>query len=155
MVSESPNTPRRIRYGVDDLILRELSGGTVRHVIHDAGDTITAGEAPEIFLRIAGRGRIDWQDAPSKDRSGAAILVPSEQTLRILGKVRALRVTLPGLAASTSTGPLSEVLISLLCPRAWHAPEPIAQASLALIRLLVEEDVRQRSSEQGEGSRRN
>lgn len=147
MVSKSPNAPRdlRVSLGDDDLILRELSGGTIRHVIHEAGETITAGDAPEIVLRIAGRGKIDWPEAPAKDRSGAAILVPSGQTVTILGKLRALRVTLPGLPANASAGPLSEVLISLLCPRAWHAPEPIAQASLTLIRLLVEEELRRRA----------
>ena len=156
MESESPDAARDFRAGHsdDDLVRRELSGGTIRHVIHSAGDAIIAGDEPEIVLRIAGRGKVDWPGAPAKDRSGAAILLPPGQKIAVLGKLRALRITLPGLTAKTSVGPLSEVLINLLCPRAWHAPEPIAQACLTLIRLLVEEDLRRIGTEQRDGSRR-
>ena len=155
MVSGLSKTPRNRRAGrkPDDLVLRELSGGTIRHVMHDAGDAIIAGDAPEIVLRIAGRGKIDWPEAPDKDRSGAAILLPPGQTLTILGKLRALRVALPGLEATAPMGPLSDALISLLVPRAWHAPEPIAEAALTLVCLLVEEDLRQHDRQQRARSR--
>ncbi|RMB02008.1 hypothetical protein [Eilatimonas milleporae] len=154
MVSGSSKSPRDRRAGrkPDNLALRELSGGAIRHVIHDAGDTISASDAPEIVLRIAGRGKIGWPEAPTKDRSGAAIFVPPGQTLTILGKVRALRVALPGLEVTASMGPLSDALISLLIPRAWHAPEPIAQAAFTLVCLLVEEDLQQRGRPQRERS---
>ena len=156
MVSGSSKIPRDRRTGrkPDDLVLRELSGGAIRHVMHEAGDTIIAGDTPEIVLRIAGRGKIDWPEAPAKDRSGAAIFVPPGQTLTILGKLRALRVALPGLEATAPTGPLSDALISLLVPRAWHAPAPIAEMSLTLVCLLVEEDLRRRGTEQRARSRR-
>lgn len=143
----SPKQPgqHRTSLGVDDLKFRELRGGTIRHVIHESGDIITAQDAPEVVLRIAGRGRIVWPDAPEKDRSGAAILLPPEQSLEVQGKLRALRLALPGLVVRAQTGPLSEVLVCVLCPRAWRSAEPIAEVALSLIRLLIEEELCERA----------
>ncbi len=105
------------------------------------GETVVAGDDFEIFLRNAGRGRALWSGTNGRDRSGAAILLPPGETLSITGHLRALRVVLPGLVVTEYVGPLSEVLIGLLCSRAWRSSDEVAETSLALVRLLIHEEL--------------
>ena len=70
------------------------------------------------------------------------------------GKMRGLRASLPRLAATGPTCPMDDALISVLCPRAWHAPEPIAEAAFTLMRLLVEDELGKRAMTNGTGTPR-
>ncbi len=120
--------------------------GTIRYVILAKDDSVETEADPEIFLRVAGRGRIAWRGHTGRDRSGAAILLPPRSGLTVSGHLRALRVAFPGLPVSVPVGPVSDVLVNLLCSRAWRAPLPIAEASLALARLLIAEEVGQNAN---------
>ncbi|MEM1381826.1 MAG: hypothetical protein AAGH41_14485 [Pseudomonadota bacterium] len=137
---------------MEEFIYRELGGGIILHSFFEPGDVLTAEEAPEIVLRIAGHGKIYWPEAPKKDRSGAAILLPEGQSLTMLGKLRALRLALPGIVATPPTAPVAEVLVNILLQRAWRSTAPIAETALVLIRMLIEEELDERAGPNGAGS---
>ncbi|GFE66604.1 hypothetical protein [Litoreibacter roseus] len=134
---------------------RDLSTGSICYVMLSKDDTVVAGDDFEIFLRNAGRGRARWSGTNGRDRSGAAILLPPGATLSISGHLRALRVVLPGLVVTEYVGPLAEALIGLLCSRAWRSSDEIAETSLALVRLLIHEEMASRAEHGGAHPRLN
>lgn len=131
----------RAKGSLDGLAHRVLATGSIRYVVLAKDDDVQADADPEVFLRVAGRGRIAWPGRSGRDRSGAALLLPPRAKLSITGHLRALRVLLPGLIVSRPTGPLSEVLVGLLCSRAWRSDVRIAEGALSLVRLLIEEEL--------------
>jgi hypothetical protein len=93
-------------------------------------------------VRIAGRGRLLWPGGTPDDRPASTVFLPQGGRLTAHGPVRALRVALRGLRAALPTGPVEELLVGLVCQRAWHGPPPVAEAALTLVRHLIEVEAR-------------
>lgn len=126
--------------------VRVLASGSVRYSILENGAVVTAGLSPEVFVRVSGRGRILWADGADDARDPRALglfLIAPEGSLRIGGGIHGLHVILPGLPLGRPTQPLSDVLIGLVCRRAWHGPVAVAETALVLARLLVTAEISQ------------
>ena len=145
-MAQRRTSPRRPTNGGpprDGVALRRLASGSIEAVGIADGEGLAAGDATTVvFVRLAGRGRILWPggEEDGRDPRGLGLfLVPPAAELRVAGAVRGLRVALPGLPTSGTARPLADMLAGLVCRRAWHAPDPTAEAALALVRLLVAE----------------
>lgn len=127
-------------------LVRRLADGSIRHVTLQDGVKVAACNSTEIFVRLSGRGRILWptgKDDSRDHRAFGLFLIPPERFLSISGDIHGLRVELPDIEVDAPARPLSDVLISLACRRAWYGPLPIAEVSLKLASLLVIEEIRQ------------
>lgn len=125
---------------------RQFVSGSIQYVALSDGVTVSASKSTEVFVRLSGRGRILWTGGAEDSRDHRALglfLVPTLTSLDISGSIHGLRVELPSLTATPPARPLSDVLVGLLCRRAWHGPDAVAEAALSLAGLLVMEEVRQ------------
>lgn len=117
---------------------QDVPSGRIRHAVLEDGAILAAGDAPEIVVRIAGRGRLLWPGGTPEDRPASTLFLPLGGRLTAHGPVRALRVALRGLRSVLPAGPVDELLAGLVCQRAWHGPPPVAEAALTLVRHLIE-----------------
>lgn len=146
MASDPPNPSADSSFRLTDaeLTFRQFPSGTIRLRHLSKGDTITTETDPAVIVHVGGRGRISWQDSPTASddvkRGWGVIFLPPGATLHAHGNLRALEVTFPSLKVRLSAGQISEVLVGLLCRRAWHAPERIAETALKLVRLLIADE---------------
>lgn len=136
-MAQDPPTPPR-RSDADGPPAQDVSSGRIRHAVLEDGAVLAAGDAPEVVVRIAGRGRLLWPGGTPEDRPASTLFLPVGGSLTAHGPVRALRVALRGLGAALPPGPVEEVLVGLVCQRAWHGPPAVAEAALTLVRHLIE-----------------
>lgn len=125
--------------------IRELASSSLRYVALHNGDSVTAGQSSEVFVRMSGRGCILWAGGAEDSRDPRVLgifLVPAKTSLQISGDMNGLRVELPALSVCPPARPLADPLIGLVCRRAWHGSEKVAEAALVLASLLVLEDIR-------------
>lgn len=149
MASDPSDWPREPDH--DDFAFRQLAAGSIRHVMLDDGDRVTVGSSPEVFVQIAGRGRLLWPGATNDDRNSSTLFVPPRAHLAVKGKVRALRVLLLDLRTMLVPGPVSEILVGLLCSRAWHGSAPVADAALNVVHRLLEDEARAKAAQKPNG----
>ena len=106
-------------------------------------------DAPSVVVKLGGRGHAIWPGMEARDRHCGSVFVPSGHSLQTKGDLRVLSVLLPELRAALALGPVHDVLVGLLCRRAWHRGDCLADASLKVVRLLLEEAVWERGETHG------
>lgn len=135
-------TPPPRRPVAAEPVAQDVPSGAIRHAVLEDGAVLAAKDVPEVVVRIAGRGRLLWPGGTPQDRPASTLFLPLGGRLTAHGPIRALRAQLCGLRAALPAGPVEELLVGLVCQRAWHGPGPVAEAALTLVLHLIEVEAR-------------